>query len=460
MLRKNINKNTNNIIGILVILLWSIISILNPNMYFFNGDEIHACQIAKHLNYAEIIQLMRAEGHTFLWYFLIKPFLQYDLFYPWIIKVINFIFMLGSIILLWCRSPFNIITKTLIIFSYPFLLYYPTYARCYTIGIFLLFWLTILYDEKLKRPLLYSVLLFLTANTSLMACIGAGAFGILFLNDIYREKKVSKIILVSSIGLLTLFSLYIQWHDPIIPAYAEHVNFINNLKNTFFQFNSNYTNIKWLIIIGLFSSLLVPNIYFLKNKSACFIYTFTWTNLLILFSQIYPGNPYHHYFGFIYLILAYWISCKNMQENNKRKVLFKIFFYYICICLIFIKTTKLPYQSQIYNWDFFPKEIAEITNKNATIYADLPSAWDIWDYQNYFNLKSYNNKKINDLENFMNIYKYVETYNILDYIKKMEPNSYLLISDNKLAAARDYQEFNKKYKLVGRYQWRYLYKLD
>ena len=157
--------------------------------------------------------------------------------------------MLGSVLLLWYRSPFNIITKTLIIFSYPFLLYYPTFARCYTIGIFLLFWLTILYNDKLKKPLLYSTLLFLTANTSLMAFIGAAAFGILFIIDIYKEKNFSKIILVSTIAILTVLSLYIQWHNPIIPVYAKHEIFFYNLKATFYKLIQNNPFPKTLISV-------------------------------------------------------------------------------------------------------------------------------------------------------------------------------------------------------------------
>ena len=457
---KIVNKKNSASIGIIVIVLWTIIAITSPNMYFFNGDEIHACNIAKQLSYTEIIQLMRAEGHTFIWYFLIKPFLQYDFFYPWIIKIINFIFMLGSVLLLWYRSPFNIITKTLIIFSFPFLLYYPTYARCYTIGIFLLFWLTILYNDKLKKPLLYSTLLFLTANTSLMAFIGAAAFGILFIIDIYKEKNFSKIILVSTIAILTVLSLYIQWHNPIIPVYAKHEIFFYNLKTTFYKLIQNNPFPKTLISVGLALSLFIPSIYFLKNKLSFFFYAFTWFCLLTLFSQFYPGNAYHHYFGLIYIIITYWISYDKIPNCNIRKKVFNCYFYYILLCLIFIKTIPLPYKADMYNWNFYPQRILEITGKNAIIYADIPFINDILGFQNQFNLKAFNHKEVNDLDNFMKKYQEVDTYSLLDYIKKMEPNSYLLISYYKLAAARDYKEFHKSFKLISLYRGTYLYKLD
>ena len=120
----------------------------------------------------------------------------------------------------------------------------------------------------------------------------------------------------------------------------------------------------------------------------------------------------------------------------------------------------MPYKEVIYNWDFLPEKVISITGENATIYADIPFIYEILGYQNRLNLKAFNHRRVNDLENFMNKYKPAETFSLLDYTKQMDKDSYLLISYYKLSAARDYQEFHKKYKLVSLCRGKYLYKLD
>ena len=113
----NINSRRCNIIlGSIVLLFYTINAWTSPDMFFFSGDEIHAYNIAKHFNFFEIIQLMRGEGHTFLWYLILKPFTNFENLYPWIMKLINFIFMFCAVAILWFRAPFNLITKTLIIY--------------------------------------------------------------------------------------------------------------------------------------------------------------------------------------------------------------------------------------------------------------------------------------------------------------------------------------------------------
>ena len=146
--------------------------------------------------------------------------------------------MVGAIALLWFRSPIPYICKFLIIFSYPFLCFYSTYARPYGMGIFLLFLLAALFNEKLKHPIIYSCLLFLTANTCLMTFVGADAFGILFLFDLIKEKDFKNLAIATTIALLTIVSLYIQWHDPIIPYYVSNWIFANKIKQSIMPINN------------------------------------------------------------------------------------------------------------------------------------------------------------------------------------------------------------------------------
>lgn len=163
-------KLKNSKLFITVILIYIIVTVLRLIFHQPWYDEAHAWTVAEQLNLKEIIDLMRIEGHTFIWYLLIMPFAKANLWYPWPMMIINYIFALASVIFMWKRAPFNNFTKTVVTFSFPFFALFPVNARCYAIGVIMLFLLTDLFNKKLKHPLIFALLVSLCANTS-VKCI-------------------------------------------------------------------------------------------------------------------------------------------------------------------------------------------------------------------------------------------------------------------------------------------------
>ena len=200
--------------GVACVLIWVTISLMNPSLKVFCSDEIHAWNIATYFNLIEIIRLMNAEGHSFVWFYVIKPLTYFDNLF--LMKVVNWLFACAAIIFMWIKAPFNVTNKVLISFSYPFLLLYPAIARCYSIGIFFLFLLCSLYNNRLKHPCLYSILIFIAANTSLMAAIPALILGFMFGCELIKRKIVKPALIL----ILAPISLLIQWLHPIIPDYG------------------------------------------------------------------------------------------------------------------------------------------------------------------------------------------------------------------------------------------------
>jgi hypothetical protein len=174
-------------------------------------DETHAFTISR-LNLSEIFYLTRIEGHPIIWYLILKPFNSPKL-YPWSMLIINWIFCLSALYILWKKAPFSTINKTLITFSTPFLYYFGPIARNYSIGIFLLFLICAYHKKRFKKPYLYSILISLAANTSIMAMVGVFYFGLLFLYDLIIKVKnksfsLKKLYIIISIFLLcTVFIL-------------------------------------------------------------------------------------------------------------------------------------------------------------------------------------------------------------------------------------------------------------
>lgn len=287
-----------NKVFIISMIIWVFVTVFRAFNHIPWLDEAHAWTIAQELSLVEIIKLMKVEGHTLIWYLMLMPFAKANFAYPYVMQFLNWIFCFASILLLWKKSPFNNLVKVLITFSFPFFVVYPIIARCYSIGIFLLFLLTILYKDKLKYPIVYSILLVLCANTSVIALFGASAFGILFLYDFFKSKSEIKQLIIPSIifilgGSLILYMLL-----------GNDSTYLDNFRGV----STALKNIVWWYFIPILSCICVIAFYLRKNKKALFFLAFTYLLLTYCFIFKYYGHYWNHYFYYIYLIFAVWLA--------------------------------------------------------------------------------------------------------------------------------------------------------
>lgn len=313
---------------IISIALWSILTIVRILNHIPWFDEAHAWTIAEELNLIQIFELMKVEGHTFIWYLLLMPFAKFHIGYPYTMQFLNWIFCLIALVILWMKAPFNNVIKILITFSFPFTYVYSVYARCYSIGIMLLFILTVLYKDKLKHPILYSVLLIFCANTSTMALIGATGFGLLFLYDLIKSKPTIKnyikIFLILGVGTgLICLQLFGVESTAIMDYRGINLPHHDILKIL-------------CIVIFLFISCFVPLLFFFKkNLQFLLFFLFTASLMSVCFMFKYYGHYWNHAFYWIYFIITLWLI---FLENNqiKLKQIISMQLGIICFLHIFI----------------------------------------------------------------------------------------------------------------------------
>ena len=209
------------------ILLTFIIAIFRIPFY----DETHAFVISQ-LNFLEIFQLSRIEGHPILWYLILKPFSSLNL-YPYSLTIINWIFASLMILIFWKKAPFNNYIKFLLTFSYPFFQYFGIVSRPYTLGVLVIFLLCSFYKDSTKKPILYSILLVLCANISAITAFIAFGFGVLFLYDIFKnkleKKEVALISVIFFIGLILLVSQFCFLETPKMQSINAHSLFLKHL---------------------------------------------------------------------------------------------------------------------------------------------------------------------------------------------------------------------------------------
>ena len=194
--------------------IWIVITLLRLLYHQPWYDEAHAYMLVQNYSFLDLISEMREEGHLMVWYLLIMPFAKLKLWYPYPMQILNWLFAFAALLIMWKKAPFHPVTKFIITFSYPFLAELPVVARCYAVGVVLLFLIASLYKNALKHPIWYAVLIALCANTSVMALFGASAFGFVFAYDLIKGAlagNVSKKDFRIAFSVLALSAVLVLW---------------------------------------------------------------------------------------------------------------------------------------------------------------------------------------------------------------------------------------------------------
>lgn len=374
--------NIKNKISLIIPILFSVITLvitLNRTPFW---DETHAFEIAR-LNFFEILYLTRIEGHNILWFLILKPFSALK-FYPYSMLIINWLFASCSIFVLWKKAPFNDITKILITFSTPFLLYFAPVARCYAIGVLFLFLICANFKYRYKKPYLFSILLLVCSNTSLMTLIPCFYLWIMYLFQL-TKKNSKKTIICLSFFILNIILLLIQFLGVKQPynTQSDHNNFVY-LLNSFIVFPKSdyfYTTIFHILVFILF----YYSIFYLykKSKYALFLMIGSFFTLTYIFYFIYGASFWNHYFYYIYFVVLYWLFYRQTSKNKFLRYLCFSIFLCCCFPCFLHKNGEIPmtYSSN-------SKKIAEIVfnnidRKNAEFYcldwwSDISPASDLY----------------------------------------------------------------------------------
>ena len=289
-----------------------------------------------------MVKEVKNEGHFFIWQTILYPFAKLHL-YPYAMQIINWIFCIIALIIMWQKAPFNNVIKVLITFSFPFLGCYGVLARCYSIGILCLFLLAAMYEKRLEYPKTYALLLIICANTSVMAMIGASAFGFLFLYDLLSKKSLSKktnvfVGLILSFGVILILAqlLNIDYFMAITSNRRPHIS-IKIFRNVF-VYKNLFLN---LFLITIFSVPIVK--YFWKFKLSLIFFGYTYFLLLMFTMAVYGGYFWHSYFFYIYLIISMWICQRCLVDESFVKKAAVCILGAVSIILIFHKPTVSEY---------------------------------------------------------------------------------------------------------------------
>lgn len=314
------------------ILIWIFITLIRVCFHQPWFDESNAWEIARNLEFGNILDSVKYEGHFLIWYLLLMPFAKLNIGYPYSMLLINWVFCFASIVILWKYSPFNNFVKALITFSFPFLACYPVIARCYSIGILPIFLLCALYKNRLKYPVIYSLIIFFAMNTSIMAIFGASILGLYLIYDLYKndDKKNFKICLTIAIMcILTTLVQVLNFDTAKLPLEKAFGLDLKTVLSTFVLLPQVINAILLIFFVIGFG------IYLFKDKRAFGLAFVTFGALFGMFNFTYAGDFWHYYFLYVYLIVACWIALEqNYLTFNCKKIL-TILLGFLSLLLVF-----------------------------------------------------------------------------------------------------------------------------
>ena len=365
-----------------VILLYSVINIILLLHHEPWGDEAQAWLLARDLDVTSLFKQVAYEGTPALWHMLLVPFAKTGM--PYISEfILNLAIAIAAVSIFIWYAPFSKVTKTLFVFSYYMVYEYAIIARSYSLSVLLLFSIAAFYHNRFKRPLLYSLMVFLLFNTNVHSFFIASSLTLLFTWELYRESvqgnmaKTAVLVMFTG-GLVSFLQLLTPPDCNICGIFSTKVYFAPfvAIANTFFPWLTAFIKNRELQLFLIAASFLIfflTIIAVIRKPAVLFIFLVSLGGLFYIFVFKKPGSINHHGLILIILLFGLWIG-NNYSESHK--IYLKIISQYnidlrkismvlinISLALSLLYAVKVQYLEYRYAFSG-AKEMADIIKRN------------------------------------------------------------------------------------------------
>ncbi len=297
-------------------------------------DESQAWLLARDASLFDLlVKHMRYEGSPGLWHLILMIPAKLQL--PYIsLNIVSAAAAVGSVYLFLRYAPFPWFIKVLFPFSFFVFYQYAVIARSYALIPLLLFVTAIIYNDRIKRPYLYILLLCLLANVSMHGLIIAGGLAAVHVYDLYvlRGQLDSSVRSRHITGLkifgVMVFLLVLQLKPPpdlisLAAFKADMTHFVS--RSLYMMSDSLGTNLSLppkerdiLFTVSYIFSRLVIFLsflwFFLRKKLLTFALPLL--GLFLLFTMVY-ANVWHQGTLFFMWLFALWLSLKDQSSSTR-----------------------------------------------------------------------------------------------------------------------------------------------
>jgi hypothetical protein len=376
---------------IAIFALLSLLMVVNHEPW---RDEAQAWLIVRDSpSLLSVVQQMGREGTPGLWFYIAYPLAKSGLPYC-SVQIVNFLFLLCAVIIFTRYAPYPHHQKILFIFGYYIMYEYSVIGRTYSLSVLLLFAIAALYKDRFRKPIAYSFLIFLLANTNVhstvisMVLAGAYLLESIMGKDSYPRKASKMSFFIIALGFIVAICQIISreeraacwagWHWGISRTqsselfYALELAFLPISRPSIIFWGGKLVYYPACIFIAV--PLYVASLSFLlKKRMPLVIYLCSTIGVLSIFWLKYPGARRHYGFLYISFVVSLWIS-ECYQDKSlwldrfiNKKNLARVFT--ILLFLQLLGSAQAFYYE--WNYDFSPgKRVAAFLRGNGYIGKD------------------------------------------------------------------------------------------
>ena len=251
MLKKVINKK------IIIIFIYLVISFFFICFHEEWRDEAQSWLIAENLNFFELLDQMKYEGHPYLWYLILMPFAKIG--FPYFTqKVISWVIVGIGAILIFTKSPFKFSTKVLILFSWPMIYLYSAVSRSYCLIPLFIVLTALFYKDRNEKPFRYVISLCLLANTHIIMLGFVGMLFLTFYIDKIKERKNN-----SKKYNIKIFISFILVGTILLLSYLPILNCLNSNSESNQTFSISMNN-GLFVVSNFFYNIILYYYYYLQ----------------------------------------------------------------------------------------------------------------------------------------------------------------------------------------------------
>lgn len=339
----------------LIFIVYSILNLILMLMHEPWRDEIHAWLMAKELSIPELIVESRFDGHPILWHLILMPFAK--LGFPIItLNIIGYVIILISVWFFLFKTDLPLLFKAIFSFTIPFTYTFSAISRNYSLIILLFTLITILYDKKNEKPILYSILIALLVHTHSLAWGLVAGLTITFhfyeiILYFKHKNNVSMKKIIFGLGIIVISTVLV-----ILELYGTSNTDYGVAENPFIKYCIRI--MVAMIVVSLLYSVICKS-----NYKEFLILFCGFAFQILIYTCVYSSILFQR-FILIFVLPVFYIMLLSKTNLSKRKANIICIIYFLFICIFaserFITTAindiKYPYSAA--------KEMASYINEN------------------------------------------------------------------------------------------------
>lgn len=246
----DVKKKRNKLFFLIILLVSAGISLVAVFTHEPFRDEAQAWLIAANSPLSNMINVIRHEGHPFLWFIILKPFAV--LGFPYItMHFISWLINALSLYIISYKYKISNVLKLLVVLNPFFLYWFPVVSRNYVLCAFLIVLLGWLYPIRNEKSIAYAISCALLFSTHIIM-VGFGisiiVVEIIDLCKMYKDNKLllkRKIIaiVIEIFGLLFfIFQIYntLQTNADVKRYEKSPIDYLYNLLGGGFDLSTNF----------------------------------------------------------------------------------------------------------------------------------------------------------------------------------------------------------------------------